>query len=345
MKVFETLNSLFSSDVYIDLGTANTLVMENAKGLVANEPSVIAFIDNGPGRRQIVAVGNEAKKKLGRTPGNLIASHPLKDGVIADLDATEAMLKYFLSFVKNNFLGIRPNLVISLPYGVSDVEKTAVRDCGMAAGARKVVLIEEPMAAALGAGLPVEGSKGCMILDIGGGTTEAAVIALHGIVHCEAVRVGGHSFDTSIVEYIRKKHNLVIGEQSAEKVKIKIGTVLLGQELKTYPVRGVDFTTGLPKEVMITSEEIYEALEPDIQQILNAAKLALERTPPEIVADLVDHGLVLAGGGALIGGMVERVSKELKIPAMLAQDPLITIALGGQMAIAKPELLEKIALN
>lgn len=337
--------SLFSSSIYIDLGTANTIVALQGRGLVANEPSVVAYKDLGANRRIIIAVGNEAKSKIGKTHGDLVTSYPLKDGVIADLNATEEMLKYFLRFKKSGLIGRNLNLVISLPFGVSDVEKKALRDCGLAAGAKNITLIEEPMAAALGADLPVHQSGGCMILDIGGGTTEAAVISLNGIVHCEAVRVGGHSFDKLIVDFIRKKHNLRIGDQSAERLKISIGTVFPGDAQKSYAIRGIDYTTGLPRETTISSDEVFSALDPDIQLIINAAKLALENTPPEILSDLVEHGVVLAGGGALIHGMVERVSEELGIPARIASNPLTTIARGGLKAISEPALLEKIALN
>lgn len=332
------------SDIYIDLGTANTLVMDKKRGLIANEPSVIVYKENSYGQRQILAVGNEAKRKLGRTPGNLIASRPLRNGVVAELDATEAMLRYFLSSSKGMGFA-RPRLVISLPYGVSDVEKKAVRDCGILAGAREVALIEEPMAAAIGSGLPVDTPRGSMVIDIGGGTTEVAIVALYGIVHCEAVRVGGHRFDEAIVEYIRRKHNLVIGDQSAERLKISIGSAMPGDHETKTSVRGVDFATGLPREVMVTSHQIYEAISPLLDEIVNAGKRALENTPPELLGDIIEDGIVVAGGGALIKRLAERLSYELRVPVAIAEEPLLAIARGGERAIKNPKLLEKIMID
>ena len=327
------------SEIYIDLGTANTLVMDRDLGLVANEPSVIAFQELSNGSRRIIAVGGEAKKKLGRTPGNLQASHPLRNGVIAELDATEAMLRYFLGFAPKKV--VRPRMVISLPYGVSDIEKKAVRDCGLHAGAREVILIEEPMAAAIGSGLPVKDSRGSMIIDIGGGTTEVAIISLCGIVHCEAIRIGGHRLDEAIVDHIRRQYNVVIGDQSAEKLKISIGTAIPSDPPKSDYVRGIDFSTGLPKEVLVTSNDVFEAIDPLLRDIIDAAKKAFEQTPPELLGDLIEHGLLLAGGGALINDIDRRLAKELEIPVARSADPLLAVALGGAMSLRDPELLEK----
>lgn len=344
MKFIRAALNALTSDIYIDLGTANTLVMDRRRGLIANEPSVIAYLDLGHGRRRIIAVGDEAKRKMGRTPGNLVASRPLKDGVVAELDATEAMIRYFISSAQPRIRISKPKLVISLPYGVSDVEKKAVRDCGLAAGAREVVLIEEPMAAAIGAGLPIQTSRGSMVIDIGGGTTEVAVISLHGIVHCEAVRVGGHAFDEAIVNYIRRRHALTVGEQSAEKLKIKIGSALPGDSELTATIRGVDFTTGLPREIVVTSQEIHEALNPLLEEIFEAGRKTLEQTPPELLSDIIEQGAILAGGGALLGGIAVRLSRELQIPVHIAEEPLLAIARGGAESIRRPELLSQITL-
>ena len=344
MSFFNSLLNFFKTEVYIDLGTANTLVMDRNRGLIANEPSVIAYQIFEGGSRRIVAVGREAKQRIGRTPGNLVASHPLKDGVVAELDATQAMIRYFMHTARAAVRWTRPKLVISLPFGVSDVEKKAVRDCAVAAGAREVALIEEPMAAAIGSELPVGTSRGSMVIDIGGGTTEVAVIALYGIVHCEAVRIGGHAFDQAIVEFIRKKYNLLVGEPSAERLKIEIGSALPGDRETQAPIRGVDFTSGLPREVRVTSHEINEALSGYLTEIIAAAKRTLENTPPELLADIIENGIVLAGGGALLNGIDRRLEAELKVPVRIAEDPLLAIARGGERSIRDPELLARIAL-
>jgi rod shape-determining protein MreB and related proteins len=343
MKLSSLFNSL-SSDIYIDLGTANTIVMDKKRGMIANEPSVIAYRESSSGRREIVAVGKEAKMKTGRTPGNMVTTYPLKDGVIAELDATQAMLRHFLGASKNTTKWIRPNLVISLPYGVSDVEKRAVRDCGFAAGAREVILIEEPMAAAIGADLPVHSSQGSMIIDIGGGTTESAVIALYGVVHCEAVRVGGHAFDDAIMRFIRRKYDLIVGSHSAEKLKMNIGSALPGDTDTKATIRGVDFATGLPREVKISSHEVCEAITPLLNEIVAAGKRTLERTPPELFADIIEHGAIVAGGGALIQGIATRLQNELGIPVRIAEDPLLAIARGGQKSLGDSHLLSRIEL-
>lgn len=332
------------ADIYIDLGTANTLVMTKRRGLVANEPSVVAYFDRGDGRREIVAIGNEAKGKIGRTFGNLVAGFPLKDGVIADLETTQAMLRYFMSRAQSRFQFTKPRVVISLPFGVSDIEKKAVRDVGLAAGAREVILIEEPMAAAIGAGLPVHAPKGNMVIDIGGGTTEIAIISLYGIVHCEAVRIGGHAFDQAIVEHIRRRHNLIVGNQSAEKIKIQIGSALPDVAVESAAIRGVDYTTGLPREITITSDQVYAAMENLISSLCEAGRRALENTPPDLIPDIVNEGVSIAGGGALIRDLDIRLSRELKIPVRVADDPLLAIARGGHRSLCEPELLERIAL-
>lgn len=344
-----TSSSLFSkspgADIYIDLGTANTLVVTRNRGIVANEPSVIAYREVGYGQKRIVAVGNEAKAKIGRTPGNLFASFPLKDGVIADLDTTEAMLQYFMSRARGKFQFVRPRVVISLPYGVSDVEKKAVRNSGMAAGAREVILIEEPMAAAIGAGLPIQAPRGSMVIDIGGGTTEVAVVSLYGIVHCEAVRIGGHAFDEAIVEYVRRRHNLIVGDQSAERVKKEIGSAMPGDTSLSTTIRGVDFTSGLPNEIEMTSDQVHDALSDLFGQIFEAGRRTLAQIPPELLPDIIHDGAKLAGGGALIRNLDKRLSRELQIPVQIAEDPLLAIAHGGMRALQDGEMLERIAIQ
>jgi rod shape-determining protein MreB len=332
------------ADIYIDLGTANTLVMTKDRGLVANEPSVVAYRDHGSGRKEVVAVGNEAKAKIGRTPGNLVAAFPLRAGVIADLDSTEAMLRYFMGRARRRLQFAKPRVVISLPYGVTDIEKKAVRDAGLAAGARDVVLIDEPMAAAIGAGLPIEAPKGNMIIDIGGGTTEVAVISLYGIVHCEAVRVGGHEFDHAIVEYVRRQANLIVGDQSAERVKMKIATALQTDERAISSIKGIDHVSGLPREVSLTCDHVYDAISNLLKEIYEAGRRALEQIPPELLPDIIRDGVSVVGGGALIRGIDQRLSRELQVPVRVAQDPLLAIARGGHRTLCEPELLERIAL-
>lgn len=345
MGIFDAFRATGGADLYIDLGTANTLVVSRQKGLVANEPSVVAFRDWGMGRKTIIAVGNEAKTKIGRTPGNLVAALPLKDGVIADMDSTEAMLRYFTAKARGRFQVQRPRVVISLPYGVSDVEKKAVREAGMVAGAREVILIDEPMAAAIGAGLPVHAPRGSMVIDIGGGTTEIAVISLFGIVHCEAVRVGGHAFDHAIVEYIRRNHNLIVGDQSAERIKIEIGSALGGDDETKAMIRGVDFVSGLPREVAITSQQVNEALSGLLEVIFEAGRRTLEATPPDLIPDIIRDGVIVTGGGALIKNLDQRLSQELQIPVRIAEEPLTAIARGGEQAIQDAHLLSRITID
>ena len=345
--IFNT-NARAGADIYIDLGTANTLIATRTRGIVANEPSVIAYRKTENGQRKVVAVGDEARAKVGRTPGNLVASFPLKDGVIADLDTTESMLRYFMARAQHTvqrFLKLsRPRVVISLPFGVSDIEKKAVKDAGRLAGARDVVLIEELMAAAIGANLPVHAAQGNMIIDIGGGTTEIAIISLYGIVHCEAVRVGGHAFDEAIVSYMRRRHNLVVGEMSAERIKIDIGSALSGDHKTKGAIRGIDFTTGLPREIQVSAHEIHEAFSPLLTQIYYAGRRALEAVPPDFLPDILREGVRLAGGGALIHGLAKRLEKELGIPVGLSDEPLLAVARGGQRALTDSGLLERIAL-
>lgn len=331
------------ADLYIDLGTANTLVVAHGKGLIVNEPSVVAYTEVS-GKKKILAVGAEAKEKMGRAPGNMVVTHPLVDGVIADLDVTETMLRYFLQ--KPGVLKFykKPEIVISLPFGVTDVEKKACIQAGISAGAKKVFLIDEPMASAVGAGLKVNEPKASMIIDIGGGTTEVAVISLFGIVHCEAVRVGGHRFDRDIVDYIKKNFNMVIGDQSAEKVKLEVGTAIEDREELKTTLKGIDAATGLPRSIEISSRDIGRAMNNSITAIIEAVHRTLENIPPELVSDIIQDGIVLAGGGALIRDLDERMRREVKVPIRLADNPLLTIAKGGEEIIASKDFLEKVMI-
>lgn len=345
MDLRRLLSNFSANEIYIDLGTANTLVVDRQTGLVANEPSVISYLRTSSGPHQIVAVGVQAQRQLERTPENIVASHPLKDGVVADLDTTHAMLKYFLSKAKKPFIALRPKLVMSLPHGVIDIERKAVRECGLSAGASQVTLIEEPMAAAIGAGLPVESPRGCMIIDIGGGTTEIAVISLYDIVHCESVRIGGHAFDQAIVEHIRKTFQLAIGTQSAEVLKINIGCAVPLKSVDSHPIVGVDITTGLPRERMISSQDVYDAIAPLLMEIVEASRRSLQNISPELLSNLVEDGAVVVGGGALLRGIKQRLLHDLGIPTRIDDDPLTTIARGGYVSLRDKFLLERIAVD
>ena len=333
----------FSSDIGIDLGTANTLVYVKGQGVVLCEPSVVA-IDKTT--QAILAVGEEAKRMLGRTPGNIVAIRPMKDGVIADFDITEAMLRYFIRKVHRKNRLVSPRVVIAVPSGITEVEKRAVKDSAERAGARNpVYLVEEPIAAAIGVGLPIHEPAGNMIIDIGGGTTEIAVISLSGIVFSKSLRVGGDEFDEAIVTHLKKSYNLMIGERTAEEIKIRIGSAYPLQEETTIEVKGRDILAGLPKTVTITSEEIREALSEPLSTILEGARIALERTPPELSADLIDRGLVLAGGGALLRGLDKLISEETGLPVHVADDPLTAIALGTGRYLSDFHLLKRLSVN
>ncbi|OGL41321.1 MAG: rod shape-determining protein [Candidatus Schekmanbacteria bacterium RIFCSPHIGHO2_02_FULL_38_11] len=332
----------FSNDLAIDLGTANTLVYVKGKGIVLSEPSVVAINKN---TNRVLSVGREAKEMLGRTPGNIIAVRPMKDGVIANFDLTEAMLKYFIRKVHNRNTLVRPRIIIGVPSGITQVEKRAVRDSAKQAGAREVYLIEEPMAAAIGAGMPIEEPSGNMIVDIGGGTTEVAVISLSGIVYCKSVRVGGDEMDEAIVSYIKRKHNLLIGERTAEQIKIAIGSAYPMEERKTIEVKGRDLIAGIPKTISITDEEIKSSLAEPIYTIIDTVRIALERTPPELAADIVDRGIILAGGGSLLSGLDILLKEETGLPIKMAQDPLSAVVLGTGRALDSLDLLKKVALQ
>ena len=324
--LFTLVAGFFSNDMAIDLGTANTLVYVKGEGIVLNEPSIVAIhqADN-----TVLAVGKEAKAMLGRTPGNIVAIRPLKDGVIADFDVTEKMLGYFIRRVHKRRALVRPRIVIGVPSGITQVEKRAVRDSAMQAGAREVYLIEEPMAAAIGAGMPITEPGGNMVVDIGGGTTEVAVISLSGIVYSRSVRIAGDEMDEAIVQYIRKNYNLLVGERRAEEIKIRLGSAYpMGGERRTMEVKGRDLIDGIPKTIVIGDDEIREALREPIMTIVDAVRTALERTPPELAADIVDKGIVLTGGGALLKGLDLLLRQETNLPITVAEDPLSCVALG-----------------
>ncbi len=346
--MLDAILGFFSTDLAIDLGTANTLVYVRGKGIVASEPSVVAVRKDGQGGGgRILAVGKEAQRMLGRTPGSIVAIRPMKDGVIADFDICEAMLRYFIQKVHNRRKLVRPRVIVGVPSGITQVEKRAVRESAESAGAREVYLIEEPMAAAIGAGLPVTEPSGNMIVDIGGGTTEVAVISLAGIVYSQSVRVAGDKMDEAIVQYIKRKYNLLIGERTAEQVKITVGTAFPDPDDANLPqtmeVKGRDLVAGIPKTITVHTEEIRESLREPINAIVQAVRIALEKTPPELAADIVDKGIVLAGGGALLRNLDILLREETGLPVMVADDPLSCVALGAGMALDEIELLREVA--
>jgi len=345
MHFLNSLIGLFSNDLAIDLGTANTLVYVKGKGIVSNEPSVVALQKDGRGSKRILAVGNEAKKMLGRTPGNIVAVRPMKDGVISDFEVTEAMLRYFIARAHNRRTLIRPRIIICVPSGITQVEKRAVKETAIQAGAREIYLIEEPMAAAIGAGLPVSEAWGNMVVDIGGGTTEVAVISLSGIVYSQSIRVAGDKMDEAIVNYIKRKHNLLIGERTAEMIKMTIGTAYPENAIKTADVKGRDLVLGVPKTLEISSEEIMTALNEPIKSIVDVVKVALERIPPELAADIVDKGIVLVGGGSLLRNLDVLLSEETGLPFTIPEDPLTAVVLGSGRALDELDLLKNVMLQ
>jgi len=332
MSIFQKMMGMWSTDMAIDLGTANTLVYVKGKGIVLNEPSVVAII-NEKGKNQVLAVGEDAKQMLGRTPGSIQAIRPLRDGVIADFIVTEEMIKHFIKKVHQRSAFANPRIIICVPTGSTPVERRAIQESAHAAGARKVQLIEEPVAAAIGAGLPISEPTGSMIVDIGGGTTEIAVMSLGGIVYSQSLRVAGDALDQSIVSYMRKKFNLLIGDSTAEKIKKEIGTCIPTNNDNTYIMKGRDIRTGVPKEVTLTERDSAEAMSPIVTQMIQAIKDALEQTPPELSADLVDMGLVLAGGGAYLKNLDKLISKETGLPVSIAEDPLSCVAIGTGKAL------------
>ncbi len=332
----------FIKDMGIDLGTANTLVFIRGKGIVIREPSVVAIQTN---TKQVLAVGEDAKKMIGRTPGNIVAIRPLKDGVIADFDVTQNMLKYFIKKAMQSKSLFQPRVVICVPSGVTEVEKRAVEEAAIHAGAREAYLIEEPMAAAIGAGLPVQEPTGSMVVDIGGGTTEVAIISLGGIVTSKSIRVGGDELDDSIVTYIKREYSLMIGERTAEEVKITIGSADMEAEEKVMEIRGRDLIRGLPKTLEISSKEIYEALKEPVTNILDAIKTTLENTPPELASDVMELGIMLTGGGALLEGLDRLVARETGMPVHIAENPLDCVAIGTGKALDSIEVLKKTVNN
>jgi len=333
---FKKMKSFWSQDMAIDLGTANTLVVLKGKGVVLNEPSVVAIITEGA-KKTVLAVGDEAKTMLGRTPGNIQAIRPLKDGVIADFIVTEEMIKHFIKKVHSKNTFANPRILICVPTGSTPVERKAIQDSALAAGARRVQLIEEPIAAAIGAGLPISEATGSMIVDIGGGTTEIAIMSLGGVVYSKSLRVAGDAMDTAIINYMRKKFNLLIGESTAEKIKKEIGTALPTSN-NVFLMKGRDIRTGTPKEISLSEEDACEALMPILNQVLSAIKEALENTPPELSADLVDMGLVLTGGGALLKNIDKLISKDTGLPVTIADSPLECVAIGTGKALENEEL-------
>ena len=341
-RLYKEILSLFSNDMGIDLGTATTLVYLKNQGIVLCEPSVVAV---QAGTTHVLAVGEEAKRMLGRTPGNIVAIRPMRHGVIADFEITESMLRYFIRKVNQARRLIRPRIVIAIPSGITEVEKRAVKDSALHAGAREVFMIEEPMAAAIGVGLPIQEPSGNMIIDVGGGTTEMAVISLAGIVFSKSIRIGGDEMDEAIIDYLKKNYNLMIGERTAEEIKIKIGSAYpLEQEL-SLEVKGRDLIAGLPKAVTITSEEVREALTEPIAQIIEAVRITLERTPAELSSDLIEKGIVMAGGGSLLRGLDKLISEETGLPVHLAEDPMTAVAQGTGKVFSEIKYLRRVTIT
>ena len=336
----------FSNDLAIDLGTANTLVYVKGKGIVLSEPSVVAVRKNDRDHRtRVLAVGRDAKMMLGRTPGNIVAIRPMKDGVIADFEITEAMLRHFIRKVHNRRSLIRPRIIICVPSGITPVEKRAVRESAESAGAREVYLIEEPMAAAIGAGLPITEPICNMVVDIGGGTSEVAVISLAGIVYSKSVRVGGDKMDEAILPFIKRTYNLLIGERTSEIIKTTIGNAYPGSEMETMDVKGRDLVTGIPKIINVNSDEVRQAIQEQIDSIVAAVKTALEQTPPELAADIVDRGIYLTGGGALLKNLDILLHQETGLPIKIADDPLSTVVMGSGRALDNLNILKEVMVD
>lgn len=345
LKIFDSLFGMFSNDLAVDLGTANTLVYLKGEGIVVREPSVVAVQKTSTGQQKVLKVGMEAKLMLGKTPGSITAIRPMKDGVIADFDITEEMLRYFIRKVHNRKTLVRPRIVICVPSGITQVEKRAVKESAESAGAREVYLIEEPMAAAIGAGLPITEASGNMIVDIGGGTTEVAVISLAGIVYAQSTRMGGDKMDEAIVQYIKRKYNLQIGERMAEGIKLEIGEAYPGPEVLTMEVKGRDLVSGIPKTIEISSDEIRDALKESVNAIVNTVRQCLERTPPELAADIVDRGIYLAGGGAMLRHLDQLLREVTKVPILIAENPLDCVVLGSGKVLDELNLLKRVSVS
>jgi rod shape-determining protein MreB len=343
--LFDFILGKFSNDLAIDLGTANTLVYVKGKGIVLSEPSVVAVHRDSRGIQKVLAVGMDAKRMLGRTPGNIVAIRPMREGVIADFEITEAMLRHFIMRVHNRRTLVRPRIIISIPSGITQVERRAVKETAESAGAREVYLIEEPMAAAIGAGLPITEPISSMVVDIGGGTTEVAVISLSGIVYSRSVRVAGDKMDDAIVQHMKRKYSLLIGERTGEIIKTTIGCAYPDAETRTVEVKGRDLISGIPKIIEIDSEEVREAITEPVSIIVDTIKDALEQCPPELAADIVDRGIVLTGGGALLRNLDVLLKEETSLPIMVANDPLSTVAKGAGMALDELDLLREVTIQ
>ena len=340
-RLIDKILGFFSNDLAIDLGTANTCVYVKGQGIVLSEPSVVAVKKDSRGTNKVLAVGKDAKRMLGRTPGNIVAIRPMKDGVIADFEVTEAMLRHFISKVHNSRRLVRPRTIICVPTGITQVEKRAVKESAQSAGAREVYLIEEPMAAAIGADLPITEPTSNMVVDIGGGTTEVAVISLSGIVYSKSVRVGGDKMDEAIMQHVKRKYNMLIGESTAEQIKIKIGSAapVIDEEME---VKGRDLVTGIPQNINITAEEVRKAIAEQVDTIVSAVRIALEQTPPELAADIVDRGIVLTGGGALLRGLDSLLQHETQLPITVVDDPLTAVVKGSGKALEHIDLYKDI---
>ena len=347
MSFLDKMSDYFSNDLAIDLGTANTLVYAKGQGVILNEPSVVAVQKNYRGmQNRVLAVGQKAREMLGRTPGSIIAIRPIKDGVIADFEVTQQMLRYFISGAtgqRKSFL--RPRIIICVPYGITQVEKKAVKESAFSAGAREVHLIEEPMAAAIGAGLPITEPIGNMVVDIGGGTTGVAVISLKGIVYCKSIKVAGDKFDEAIVSYVRRQFNLLIGEQSAEKIKIQIGNAYPFEEERVMEIKGRDLVAGAPKTIEITSSQVNDALMDSLSEVVDAVRTALEKTPPELAADIVDNGIVLTGGGALLANLDILLRERTGLPVTIAENPLTCVVVGSGKALDRFDVYKQVCTD
>jgi len=341
--MFKRILGMFSNDLAIDLGTANTLVLVKGQGISINEPSVVAIQYDNHGQKRILAVGQEAKEMIGKTPGNIKAIRPMKDGVIADFEVTEMMIRYFIEKAHNRKRFFSPRIIICVPYGLTQVERRAVRDSAEQAGARYIYLIEEPMAAAIGAGIPVKEPNGNLVIDIGGGTTEIGVTSLGGLVQSKSIRVAGDHIDQEIVDYLKKNFNLIIGERVAEDLKIKIGTAIPLETELTAAVRGRDQLNGILTSIDVTSTHIREAMQDSLEEIVDALKEVMEKTPPELAGDIVENGIVLTGGGALIRGLDKYLSEVMKIPVYIAEEPLLAVAKGTGKALDEIDLLQQMA--
>ncbi|MDD4649256.1 MAG: rod shape-determining protein [Desulfoplanes sp.] len=344
-RIFDAIIGRFSSDLAIDLGTANTCVYVKGKGIVLREPSVVAVKRDARGNNRVLAVGTEAKRMLGRTPGNIVAIRPMKDGVIADFEVTEIMLRHFISKVHNSRRLVRPRIIICVPTGITQVEKRAVKESAQSAGAREVYLIEEPMAAAIGAGLPITEPTSNMVVDIGGGTTEVAVISLAGIVYSRSVRVGGDKMDEAIMQHVKRKYNMLIGESTAEVIKKTIGSAYPTGEEEEMDVKGRDLVSGIPQNITITSEEIRKAIAEQVGSIVQGVRIALEQTPPELAADIVDRGIVLTGGGGLLKGLDQLLREETSLPIIVVDDPLSTVVMGSGLVLDNMDVLKEVTID